>query len=61
MSLLPCLAGGVGTGVTAERPSIQGGHMSNGMSIKNEKQKKERWIKERLMKFLKYESNMYKG
>lgn len=32
--------------------------MSNGMSIKNEKEKKERWIKERLMKFLKYESNI---
>jgi hypothetical protein len=35
--------------------------MSNGVSLKNEKEKKERWIKERLMKFLKYETNIVHG
>jgi hypothetical protein len=49
------------TAITTGRLPIQGGDMSNGMSIKNAKEKKERWIKERLMKFLKYETNIVHG
>jgi hypothetical protein len=35
------LVGGVATGMKTGRLSIQGGDMSNGMGIKNEKEKKE--------------------